>query len=519
MRLPFGDPDGSRAPLDEKSNSFIHLDPRFGAIGQTVDAFLRTRIIVGGQGTGKTVFLRRLHQHYSNDDSVNALPAILETSELDTEEVIRFSQMFPKTSNSETWSTIWKRAIELATAEALLRPAEQQRGSASDEQFMALERAVLQLGFPRVTDPVELAAYICRSVQGKTAFPTQVQHNEAWTSLTKSVESVLKESREQYLFVDAIDDNYHFAPAYWMTCQRGLFYAAMQLMRRPTTANKLHVVVTVRDIVLSSVYRGEHGGRYATDPAIVDLTWSWKAASEFLQSKVRILPAALCHQGLPATSLESFIGRKEIFNKARERYEPIEQYLLRHTRLCPRDIIILGNDLVATAEARDTLVANLTDKQIRESVASSASAFAHWNLAQAANQVLTNIMPWNASRHDFARVYLSEDEYSAEMVVREICSVLLSCQAEVFPRTVLEEVQREAGRRFGPESYFTEVMWQNRIIGTVDDENRPVFYRMWRGQLGQMPDAEWYVLNPLFIDKLPGLKLNDGIGLNHRDLP
>lgn len=519
MLLPFGDPDGSRAPLDERSNEFVRLDQRFGAIGQSVEDFLRTRVIVGGQGTGKTVFLRRLHQHYLEEPSVNALPPVLETSELDTETVIRFSQLFPQTTNSEKWSAIWRRAIELAAAEALLVDAERAHGSVSDTQMDALEGAVIRLGFPRVTDPVELAAYICRTVQGASAFETQVQHNDDWTVLARGFEGVLGSSREQYLFIDAIDDNYHYAPAYWMACQRGLFYAVMQLMRRQATAHKLHAIITVRDLVMSSVYRSEHGARYATDAAIADLTWSWKAASEFLRSKVGALPRSLFRNPDAGDGLEEFMGRREIFNAARERNEPIEQYLLRHSRLCPRDLIVLGNDLVALADSHGILVADLTDEQIRQSVSSTSALFAHWNLAQAANQILTNIMPWNASRHDFARVYLSENEYSAETVVREICSVLMTCGAEVFPNTALDAAEQEAGRRFGSGSYFADVMWQNRVIGVVDDQDRPVFYRMWRGQLGQIPVSEKYVVNPLFIEKLPGLLLNDGIRLNHKDLP
>lgn len=517
-RNPFGDPDGSRAPLDEHSNDFIRLDQRFGAVGQSIDGLLRTRVIVGGQGTGKTLFMRRLQQHYSGDLSVNSRQAILETSELDTETVIGFSQLFPQTTNSERWSAIWRRAITVAVAEGMLSPQERSQGSASLDGMRNLEAAVTRLRLPRGMDAVETAAYLCRKVQGASAFEGEIQHNAMWSELRHALEEVLPDSREQYIFIDAIDDNYHYAPAYWMACQRGLFHAVMHMMRRHGgTSNKLHVVITIRDLVMSSVYRGEHGARFAADATIVNLTWSWLAAQSFLESKIQSLDERLFPEGA-SRSVATFMGRQEIYNAARGKSEPIVQYLLRHTRLCPRDLIVLGNDLMNNAWGVGRRVAELSDEQIRFSVAGSASAFAHWNLAQAANQILTNIMPWNASRHDFARVYLSEDEYSAETVVREICSILLSCESEVFTQSALDAANREAALRFGSGAYFGDVMWQNRIIGIVDEQERPVFYRMWRDQLSQLPASRKYVINPLFIDKLPGIRLNDGILLNHQGL-
>jgi hypothetical protein len=44
-------------------------------------------------------------------------------------------------------------------------------------------------------------------------------------------------------------------------------------------------------------------------------------------------------------TLTALLGRETIKNSSRDTLEPVEQYLLRHTRLLPRDIIILGNRL------------------------------------------------------------------------------------------------------------------------------------------------------------------------------
>jgi hypothetical protein len=58
---PFGNPDGSRAPIENILNNFVdfHGNPAFGALATRPDD-ATTRVIVGRLGAGKTVYLRRL---------------------------------------------------------------------------------------------------------------------------------------------------------------------------------------------------------------------------------------------------------------------------------------------------------------------------------------------------------------------------------------------------------------------------------------------------------------------------
>jgi hypothetical protein len=58
---PFGNPDGSRAPIENILDNFVdfHGNPAFGALASRPDD-ATTRVLVGRLGAGKTVYLRRL---------------------------------------------------------------------------------------------------------------------------------------------------------------------------------------------------------------------------------------------------------------------------------------------------------------------------------------------------------------------------------------------------------------------------------------------------------------------------
>ncbi len=41
---------------------------------------------------------------------------------------------------------------------------------------------------------------------------------------------------------------------YWRRCQKGLFYQTMRLLRDHRLGGRLHLVICIREIVMSSVY-------------------------------------------------------------------------------------------------------------------------------------------------------------------------------------------------------------------------------------------------------------------------
>ena len=73
---------------------------------------------------------------------------------------------------------------------------------------------------------------------------------------------------------------------YWLKCQEGLFYQVMRLLRDQKRGGRLHVVICIRDIVMSSVYLSEHAPRYYNEPHIRVLTWNRDSLLYLLEQKL-----------------------------------------------------------------------------------------------------------------------------------------------------------------------------------------------------------------------------------------
>src|SRR6266508_4142089 len=116
---PFGNPDGSRAPIENILDQFVDFrgNPAFGALATRPDD-ATTRVIVGRLGAGKTVYLRRLRNFQARQDSVFAdhpqqnLPS--------TEAIVKACQWFPEQFLTEKWMQVWSRAVLSALSTHLL---------------------------------------------------------------------------------------------------------------------------------------------------------------------------------------------------------------------------------------------------------------------------------------------------------------------------------------------------------------------------------------------------------------
>ncbi len=107
---PFGNPDGSRADIEDLISEFVDFsgDPAYGHLATRANDSM-VRVIVGKLGAGKTVYLRRLQDFQSHQDSVYA--DIPQQSLPKTEVVVKACQWFSDSVLVEKWMQIWERAI------------------------------------------------------------------------------------------------------------------------------------------------------------------------------------------------------------------------------------------------------------------------------------------------------------------------------------------------------------------------------------------------------------------------
>ena len=299
---------------------------------------------------------------------------------------------------------------------------------------------------------------------------SQYFDNPAWAELATTVSDILTSMPPIYFFIDSVDEEYANAPMFWLQCQKGLFFRTMRFLRDQHFGGRLHVVACVRDHVLASVLRSEHQNRYRGEPHILSLEWDYGAAKYFLEQKLfRLDERYLMRTTDGAPTVGDWLGLDEIENKGRCVSEPITQYLLRHTRLLPRDIVILGNLLCQNVESAKHNGADRLDPQVvRRCVREAAKSFGIEQLAICANHIASSGMPADAALRGYDEIYTGDSEYSRGLA-EKLVELIRLIGKDRFGREDLEVADLHSAELFGEGSDALSVLWQNRLLGCTEE--------------------------------------------------
>jgi hypothetical protein len=504
---PFGNPDGSRADIEDLISEFVDFggDPAYGHLATRANDSM-VRVIVGKLGAGKTVYLRRLQDFQSHQDSVYA--GLPQQDLPKTEVVVKACQWFSDRVLVEKWMQIWDRAIMRSLASHLLRRPEL-RQQMRDEQAAELENS-----YNRLLDDFRRPRSIYTQVRDIINERDNARQLSAylddplWDDLEDLLGDIVGQCKPIYFYLDALDEEFSHAPMYWLKCQEGLFYQVMRLLRDPRLGGRLHVVVCIRDIVMSSVYRSEHAPRYYNEPHIRVLNWDRGSLLYLLGQKLQRLPASLLMRraasGPPRIS--DWLGIDDDWQAA-DSGETIEDYLLGHTRLIPRDIISLGNDLSEEIlRQKKAGHAGLPPEALAAVVQRSAKRFGDSQLAQCANQISSDLMPSGAAVHDYSELFTSTQSYISG-VQEDVRSFVRMIGVDQFSRADLLALQEVADLHFEKATDLASVLWQNGLLGYVDEVGRRRYYSM--GDVEQFhfpPEVSTYVLHPCLVNAVGGIR-------------
>jgi len=523
---PFGNPDGSRADIEDLISEFVDFggNPAYGHLATRANDS-KVRVIVGKLGAGKTVYLRRLQDFQAHQDSVYAdMP---QQSLPKTEVIVKACQWFSDRVLVEKWMQIWERAIMRSLASHMLRNPEL-RQQVHDEQAAEIEQSYGRLlgDFRRP-----------RSIYSEVRDIINSQHNARqlsaylddplWDDLEDLLGEVLGQCKPIYFYLDAIDEEFSHAPMYWLKCQEGLFYQVMRLLRDHKLGGRLHVVVCIRDIVMSSVYRSEHAPRYYNEPHIRVLTWDRGSLLYLLEQKLRRLPASLLMRRATSgpPSIHDWLGVNGNW-PGPNGDATIEDYLLSHTRLIPRDIISLGNELSEEVlRQKQAGRTGMPASVLQGVVQRSAKRFGDSQLAQCANQISSDLMPENAALQDYSELFTSTQAYISG-VQEDVRSFVRMMGADRFSRGDLDALQAVADLHFQTPTNLASVLWQNGLLGYVDEDGQRRFYSMSDvEQFHLPPDVDAYVLHPCLtyavggIEHVRGDSIGPGTARRTRPLP
>jgi|HubBroStandDraft_2_1064218.scaffolds.fasta_scaffold05444_5 hypothetical protein len=504
---PFGNPDGSRADIEDLISEFVDFggDPAYGHLATRANDSM-VRVIVGKLGAGKTVYLRRLQDFQAHQDSVYAdLP---QQSLPKTEVIVKACQWFSDSVLVEKWMQIWERAIMRSLASHLLRRPEL-RQQLRDEQADEIENSYARLleDFRRPRSIYSQVRDIINLRHTGHQLSTYLD-DPLWDDLEDLLGEVIGQCKPIYFYLDAVDEEFSHAPMYWLKCQEGLFHQVMRLLRDHRLGGRLHVVVCIRDIVMSSVYRSEHAPRYYNEPHIRVLTWDRSSLLYLFQQKLRRLPPSLLMRR-PATgapTIRDWLGVNGNW-PGPDGDGTIEDYLLSHTRLIPRDIISLGNELnEEVLRQKQAGREELPPAALQGMVQRCAKRFGDSQLAQCANQISSDLMPANAALHNYSELFTSTQAYMSG-VQEDVRSFVRMIGVDRFPRADLEALQEVADLHFEKATDLASVLWQNGLLGYVDDVGLRRFYSMGDTEDFHFPpDVSTYVLHPCLVHAVGGIQ-------------
>jgi predicted Ser/Thr protein kinase len=464
---------------------------------------------VGAKGSGKTVYLRRLRAAAAATESVYA--DIVQQDLPSTSNIVKFCQCFGKRDLTEKWMQLWYCAIVRSLVTHLLR-SKHLSPHLTSEQREELEQYPAEL-VPHSRREISVYSQVTSIIHRyHTAHAyTKFFDHPAWAELSSTISDIISTVPPIYFFIDSVDEEYASAPMYWLQCQKGLFFRAMRFLRDQHFGGRLHVIVCVRDHVLASVLRSEHQNRYRGEPHSTTLGWEYQAAEFFLKHKIaRLDPDFVIREpeGQEPT-IEDWLGISFIENRGRRIREPVLQYLLRHTRLLPRDIVILGNrlsEIVRTAKRNGQ--SEVPPEAIRLCVREAARSFGNEQLAICANHIASSGMPADAARMGYEEIYTGDTEY-ARGFVEQLHGVIQLIGRDRFGPEELELGALYATELFGDESDALSVLWQNRLLGYVEqtaDGPREVFFSEMNCDHFTLPlQKGTYLLHSCMIDSL-GIK-------------
>ncbi|WP_143588092.1 P-loop ATPase, Sll1717 family [Tersicoccus phoenicis] len=499
---PFGQPDGA---MDDEGG-LVQLDKRFGGIARDPrDA--RIRVIVGPLGSGKSLYLRRMQASRVADASTYA-PEIQRNDDLSTEQVVKYQTMMSKgISSTEHWTLLWRRAI-FRSAWSYLRTVEFFTNNIDPKSKLArrgLDAMADLIGAPptdrRVSSQV---SQIILFHQGRREI-SKYLNDERWEDVENYICTIMASSPPLFLHVDDIDKNYAWAPSYWTLCQRGLFDAVMHLARHNVLRTKLHVVVALRDVTLATVTQGEHGPRYFEDTHINHLLWSQDSARSFLRTKTERL--SRYDNFSHVKSVASWVGMPSVTNdRPTGDVEDVESYLLRHTRLVPRDIVILGNSLCKALNSRVPL-----DEARLKKVVSEVSRLIVWSqLSVCATQLISE----SPGDQDFASANGGSSPLDEPLVSGSV-TILLEAIREVgsdrFGKGKAATLDERAHDAFQSTSKLTDILWQHRLLSWVDRSETLHFFQpqeyFGRHRLPRDSSVRAYQWHCMVHDIVPSLKV------------
>ncbi len=399
---PFGTPDASRADAKEDYLQIPGATPDL----KDVAGRFRERIVIGKKGAGKTMYLRTLQQKLTNQgfnkidnefEQFNEWIVFSEIFQLQSQDVIDLSRTFKrahamlisknisvdhKSRARELWTRVWECALTASIYKLIFSSTDKKvltdcqkyvrQTSPLNEKYSYIEKFFSDL--PPAISPVIMIKHFKSTHSDDIGSLRDYLSSPHWDILYELLSSIVNRVPQIAIFIDAIDDSFDQAPESWLECQEGLFRSIFRVLNRGDDfSNRVHVIVALREIALSSLLHSEHASRYLSDSHVRYISWDESTARSFLFEKIshfpkRSTPIKNEEVDVSRYPFDYWLGMSRVVNVERNVKEPISDYILRHTRLLPRDIVIMGNAISQASQRRVAEGREFSEAKLRQTV-------------------------------------------------------------------------------------------------------------------------------------------------------
>lgn len=522
FKKAFGEPDGARTQIVKDINivgstGFVNFPEQFSSDINLAESDLKTRIIVGKKGSGKTTYLRRI-QIYCKNSERNFYVDDLNFHSIYTSEIIKFSEFYDGEVVSSKWMAIWRCAILRSLTTHIFNSKVLKKYLKSSFDISAFKKNFKSI-LSQQTTPSSVYTQvkeIINNIENRRSFEKFI-NSFLWYDLEVYLSEILKTLPTICFFIDAIDEEYHQSPQHWLLAQKGLFYEVMRLFRN-NNLNNLYIFISIRDNVYFSILQGEHSSRYLQSNSVKILNWDEVSIKYLLEKKVSVLDKTFFVENSSKNTIYNWLGTEKIFNSFVNTEENVVDYILRHTRMIPRDIILMGNILCERiVQEKNVTSLRGVDRQslIKEQVSKIAYFLGREQVHIAVNHFISQLMQKDAYNLNLHEDFLGISGYifNEGLIVffqEKIIEIIKLIGKDRFTYEEKESLREQANNILGIDRFdnLLDIFWQNNILGIENNQSDEVIFYNIKSFDFKLPKFSNYAFHPIILTFLSIINTN-----------
>lgn len=492
---PFGNPDGAQASTNKLVNDFIDYVPK-GVINgaNSINDFTQLRLIVGHKGSGKTHYLRMLRETIKSKSSESSYITDIDNMKPDTAEVIEMCRYMSSISVKEKWEGFWKKVVYISLITHYLYSEDLKEYC--NKQKEDFENFIKDI-FHECKSPysiIEVFHDLICNFSSKQEFDN-FMNDTIWIEVYHMLKDIMRTSPELYFFLDSMDEYYEQAPQYWTTCHAGLFNVIIHFLREGIIREKLHLIACFRTNIYNVIRSDEHQVKTQKENHILNLEWDYNNIKYFFDRKIQALKECYFLKWSDSgKTIETWLGINEIYDKKENKTYSLMDYIIRKGRMVPRDIIAFGNNL-ATVKQRSLEnphvdLLSLISSSIEETAYLIGNELLKISVKQMMIYNVGNVRDTNY----FMEGYSSDRDVWTNQE-NDLLSYFNKLGKNWFTKNDIPGIL-EFSKALFDSNQLLNVLWQNRVIGYIEEDTIIYFGIRNRNDLIFPKNEEVFYFNP-----------------------